>query len=106
MLYELRIYHMHPGRLPAIHKRFSEHTLGIFERHDLKAIDFWEDAEGKDKIYYILEHQDRASRDKNFETFQNDPEWQAVRTASELDGPIVKSVEVFFMNRVPYSPNK
>jgi hypothetical protein len=106
MLYELRIYHMHPGRLPAIHERFSEHTLALFDRHGIKIVDFWEDADGKDTIYYTLEHEDRASRDKNFESFSNDPEWKAVRTASELDGPIVSSIEVYFMNRVPYSPIK
>jgi hypothetical protein len=28
MLYELRIYRCLPGRLPALHKRFQEATLG------------------------------------------------------------------------------
>ena len=36
MLYELRVYHMHPGRLPAIHKRFSEVTLDLFKDHGIE----------------------------------------------------------------------
>jgi hypothetical protein len=27
MLYEMRVYHSVPGRLPALHKRFEESTL-------------------------------------------------------------------------------
>ncbi len=104
MLYELRIYHMHPGRLPAIHERFSRHTIALFERHGMKTVDFWEDADGNETIYYILEHKDRATRDAAFAAFQEDPEWQSVKSASELDGPIVSGIEVHFMNRVPYSP--
>ncbi len=106
MLYELRIYHMHPGRLSAINKRFSEHTMSLFEKHGLKTVDFWEDAEGKETIYYVMEHKDRATRDANFDAFGKDPAWISAREQSELDGPIVASVDVFFMNRVPYSPVK
>jgi len=104
MIYELRIYHMHPGRLSAIHKRFAEHTLALFEKFGIKTVDFWEDAEGKETIYYVLEHKDRETRDRCFSEFQASQEWLTVRAESELDGPIVSSIEVYFMNRVPYSP--
>lgn len=104
MLYELRIYHIYPGRMDAIHKRFSNHTLNLFKKHGMKTVDFWEDAEGNNKIYYILEHKDMESRTRNFEAFINDPEWIEVKRLSELDGPIVEKVESFFMKRVPYSP--
>jgi hypothetical protein len=106
MLYEFRIYYMHPGKIGAIHNRFSEHTIKLFEKHGMKTLDFWEDAEGNPKIYYILEHIDRETRNKNFDAFANDPEWLNVKKLSELDGPIVEKIEVSFMNRVPYSPVK
>ena len=106
MLYELRIYYMYEGRMPAIHKRFSEHTIKLFAKYGMKTVDFWEDAEGNNKIYYVLEHADRESRDRNFKAFVEDPEWIEAKQRSELDGPIVEKVEFFFMNRVPYSPVK
>ncbi len=106
MLYELRIYHMHEGRMGAIHKRFSNHTIKLFEKHGMRTVDFWEDAEGYNKIYYVLEHKDREARDKSFKAFAEDSEWIEVKRQSELDGPIVDKIEVFFMNRVPYSPAK
>lgn len=104
MIYELRIYHMFPGRLSAIHERFSKHTLELFRGHNMKCIDFWEDAEGANTIYYILEHADMETRNKNFGEFGNDPKWIEVKGNSELDGPIVERVENYFMKRVPYSP--
>lgn len=106
MIFELRVYHMYPNRMDAIHKRFSNHTIGLFAKHDMKTVDFWEDAEGSNKIYYILEHKDMESRNKNFEAFIIDTEWIEVKRLSELDGPIVEKIEVYFMNRVPYSPIK
>ena len=70
----------------------------------MKMIDFWENAEGDNVIYYILEHQDRESRDKNWGAFIADPDWVEVKQQSEIGGPIVQRIETFFMNRVPYSP--
>ena len=103
MLYELRIYYMHPGRLPAIHKRFSVVTLNLFKRHGIKVCDFFEDADGADKIYYICEFADRKQRDDAFAAFGEDPEWKTAFQASHDDGgPIVEKVESIFMNRVSY----
>lgn len=104
MIYELRIYHIYTNRMDAIHKRFNNHTIGLFEKHGMKIVDFWEDAEGNNKIYYILEHKDIEARNKSFEDFIHDPEWIEVERLSELDGAIVEKIEDYFMNRVPYSP--
>jgi hypothetical protein len=35
MVYELRTYTTLEGRLPALHKRFSDHTLQIFKKHGM-----------------------------------------------------------------------
>lgn len=103
MVYELRIYYIHEGRMDAIHRRFSEHTLDLFAKHGMKVVDFWEDLT-TNTIYYTMEHPDKESRDKNFAAFVEDPEWIKVKSESEADGPIVEKVESFLMRRVPYSP--
>ena len=51
MIYEFRIYHIYPGKMVAIHKRFSNHTIDLFAKHGMKTVDFWEDAVGNNKIY-------------------------------------------------------
>jgi hypothetical protein len=99
MIYELRLYYLHPGRLEALHRRFANHTTKLFEKHGIKTVDSWDDAEGKDALYYIVEFADRQSRDQAWISFQQDPEWQEAKRQSELDGPIVERVESIFMNR-------
>lgn len=106
MICELRIYYMHPGKMHAIHKRFSEVTLALFSKHGMRVTDFWEDAEGKSTLYYIMEHQDMESRNRNFKAFGNDLEWIEAKTKSEMEGPIVEKVESFFMKSVPYFPKR
>lgn len=104
MIYELRIYHIKPGKMKDIHNRFSTLTLDLFKKHSMNVVDFWEDAEGKNVIYYILEHKDMETRDRNFTDFKNDFEWIEGKRLSELNGSIVENIETIFMNRVPYSP--
>jgi len=102
MLYELRIYHINSGKMPDIHKRFSEVTLGLFKKHNIHVCDFYEDANDGEKLYYVCAYKDRESRDASFDAFVNDPEWKAVYATSRANGPIVDKVESHFMNRVPY----
>lgn len=104
MIYELRAYYIHPGKMEDIHKRFSTLTLDLFKKYGMNTMDFWEDAEGKNVIYYILEHKDMETRNQSFIDFQDDPKWVEGKRLSELNGPIVDKIDVTFMNRVPYSP--
>ncbi|MBP1154998.1 MULTISPECIES: NIPSNAP family protein [unclassified Paenibacillus] len=103
MIYELRIYHIHPGKMQAINNRFSNFTLGIFAKHGMRVADFWEDISAENnRLYYVLEFDDMEARDAAFKAFQSDPEWQKVKSESEKDGPIVEKLESIFLKRVPY----
>ena len=107
MLYEMRIYDTLPGRLPALHKRFSETTLRMFEKHGIRSVGYWEEVVGKNnRLVYMLEFDDMAHRDKVWQAFQNDPEWIEARNASEKDGPIVALVTNRFLRGTAYSPLK
>ncbi|MDA3852062.1 MAG: NIPSNAP family protein [Spirochaetaceae bacterium] len=101
MIYELRIYDIHPGRMDNIKKRFEEKTLALFEKQQMIVLDFWQDLNA-DKIYYVVQHDDVESRNRNFDAFLNDPEWLETKRLSELDGPIVQKVESFLMSRIPF----
>jgi hypothetical protein len=102
MIYELRIYTIHPGRIDAIRKRFSEHTLGIFARLGMQVCDFWEDLEEQPKLYYTMKYESMEERTRQWEAFSQDKEWNEVKRISELDGKIVESVEQIFMKRAEY----
>ncbi len=105
-VYELRIYTVHPGKMPDLLARFREHTCAIFERHGMVNVGYWlpVDARDGDKLYYVLKHPDRAAATAAWKAFNADPEWQAARNASEASGPIVASIESVFLTTADYSP--
>ncbi len=107
-VYELRIYTVHPGKMPDMLARFKDHTRAIFERHGMVNVGYWVPVKQKDsdKLYYILKHQSREAATASWEAFGVDPEWIKVRTESELKGPIVKGVEVTFMAATEFSAIK
>ena len=94
MIYELRIYHCIPGRLPALLNRFETITLKLWERHGIKQAGFWTVGIGDSNqdLYYLLEWESLADREKKWDAFATDPEWLAKRAATEADGQIVASV--------------
>ena len=94
MLYELRVYYAVPGRLPNLLKRFDTITLKIWEKHGIKQAGFWTVAVGDSNqaLYYFLQWESLADREKKWAAFQADQEWITKRAETEKDGPIVAKV--------------
>jgi hypothetical protein len=108
-VYELRIYHTLPGRLPALQARFRDQTRRIFDKHNMTSVGYWtpQDAPASDNtLIYVLSHPSRDEAKKNWAAFGADPEWQQVAKASEADGKIVEKVESTFMEPTDYSALK
>lgn len=107
MLYESRIYHTVPGRLPALNDRFAKHTMGFFKNHGIGMMGFWTDEIGtSNKLTYILTFDSMADREAKWGAFQADPGWHEVRVKTEESGPIVAQVINSFMRLTPYSPQQ
>lgn len=106
MIYEYRVYETLPGMLPALHARFRDHTTKIFERHGIKNIGYWTSEVGdfSDRLIYIVAFEDAGQRQRAWESFRNDPEWQKVRADSEANGLIVKRVFNTLLAPTDYSP--
>jgi hypothetical protein len=108
-VFEIRTYHTFPGRLDALHKRFREHTMKIFEKHGMTSIAYWTPQDSPDKdntLIYVISHASREQAKKNWAEFGADPEWKAVSAASEADGKIVEKVDSVFADATDYSPLK
>ena len=109
-VYELRTYHTVEGRLPALEKRFRDHTLRIFEKHAMKNVGYWvpEDAPAHaNTLIYIISHESRDAAKANWAAFAADPEWKKVAADSQADGKILdKAPESVFMDPTDYSPVK
>ena len=106
-VYELRVYHANEGKLDDLLKRFREHTMVLFEKHGMKNVAYWtpldDPLKGKTLIY-ILAHPSREAATNNWKAFVDDPEWQKVRDASEVNGKLVDRVDSTFMALTDFSP--
>jgi hypothetical protein len=107
-IFELRTYHVLPGRMPALLKRFRDHTAGLFEKHGMENIGYWTPVgkERETRLIYILAHDGPEAAKKSWQGFRDDPDWQKVREASEADGKIVEKVESVFLNPTDFSKLK
>ena len=109
-VFELRTYKAAPGKMQDIEARFRDHTLGFFAKHGLEPIGgYYIPTEGEDannSIIYILAHESREAADRNWASFNADPEWQKVRTASMANGPITTSVTRQWLRPADWSPVK
>ena len=94
MIYELRVYHAMPGKLPALVDRFRKNTVRIWARLGIRPVGFWtvDIGESTNDLYYMLQWDDMMHRDRASAAFQSDREWIAARDQSEVDGPLVASV--------------
>jgi hypothetical protein len=106
VLYELRIYTVETGRMAALQHRFRDHTCGFFARHGFRPVGFWTNAIGgrNDELWYLLEWDDLAARERAWAGFLADPDWLAVRAASTVDGPLVLRAENRIMRPTEFSP--
>ena len=107
--FELRIYTTHEGRLPALNKRFRNHTNRLFKKHGMDLVGYWTPtSKGKkdNTLVYILAYPNKKSRDKSWKGFISDPEWRKAYKESHKDGKIVKKVVSQFLSPTDYSPIK
>jgi len=105
MLYELRIYQATPGRLPDLNRRFETITLKMWEKHGIRPVGFWTTVIGESNqaLYYMLEWESLAEREKKFTAFSTDPEWVAKRAETEKNGPLVQHISNSILQPTTYS---
>jgi hypothetical protein len=105
MIHELRVYRCLPGRLPALLQRFETITLKIWERHKIRPVGFWTVLVGatNQDLYYLLEWDSMAERERVWNGFMSDPEWLAKRAETERDGQIVATITNSFLQPTSFS---
>ena len=106
-VYELRIYHVVPGKLDRLVARFRDYTDKLFVKHGMKSVAYWTAVDEPVKsstFFYILEHPSREAAAANWRTFQDDPEWKAVKAKSEENGKLVETIDSTFLTLSDFSP--
>ena len=107
VVYELRIYHVVPGKLENLVARFRDHTMKLFADHRIKSVAYWtalDEPVKSNTFFYILEHPSREAAAANWKAFQDDPEWKSVKAKSEENGKLVEKIDSTFLTLTDFSP--
>lgn len=121
-VFELRTYTTPPGRLPNLHARFRDHTMGLFKKHGMTNLFYWQLLPEQrpnanllgtpdTTLIYLLAHQSVEAAKASFAAFRADPTWVAAKKASEekVGGSLTvekDGVVSLFMKATDYSPTK
>lgn len=113
-VFELRTYTTTAGNLDALHARFRDHTVKLFEKHGITNIAYWsptKDEKGADNtLVYLLAHKSQDAAKTSFDAFRKDADWVAARAASEKKAggslTVPDGVKSVFMQATDYSPTK
>lgn len=107
-LFELRTYRAAPGKFDALQDRFRDHTLTLFEKHNMTVAGFWIplDPSGQpvESLVYLLAFENREAAEQAWAGFRGDPEWARARQETERDGVLTSAVESIFLTPTDFSP--
>lgn len=107
MIFEWRIYEVVPGKMGALHERFKNVVLKLFEKHDMRVVGFWEAVIGSSNtLYYMLAFDNMSHRERAWNAFMSDPEWVKARQETEKNGPLTQRVVNMLLRPTDYSPIK
>jgi hypothetical protein len=99
-VYELRIYHVVPGKLDSLAAGFRDYTDKLFSKHGIKSVAYWtalDEPAKSNKLFYILEHASREAAAANWKAFQDDLEWKAVKAKFEENGNLVEKIDSTYL---------
>ena len=104
-VFELRTYHAAEGKLDALHARFRDHTLKLFEKHGIENLLYTVPKENRqNQLVYFVAYPSREARSASWKAFLADADWKAAKAASEVEGKLVAKVENRFFTAAGYSP--
>ena len=110
MIYEMRAYECLPGRIGDLNRLMVELAVPIFERLGMTFVGAWTPEVGGDSntLHYMLAYPDMGARERAWEAFWQDSEWQEGRAkfAEAAGGPIVARSQSTFFKPTAYSPLK
>jgi hypothetical protein len=104
MLYELRLYQPHAGRMPDLLRRFRDHIPALFARHGIECLGVWLTRGETQRLTYLTRYAGYAQREKAWAAFGADPQWHAVRQQGNAGSEMLQGYELHFLKPRPGMP--
>ncbi len=103
-VFELRVYHALPGKLPALESRFRDKTSKILARHNVKAVGYWvaEDPSANSFIWIAASTNEEEEK-RDWGAVAADPEFQQDVIKAEQTEKTVEKVDVTHMRPTDFS---
>ena len=104
--FEMRVYYAPEGKLDALHARFRDHTIKLFEKHGITNLGYFVPIgdNPERKLVYFLAYPSLDARNASWKAFMADPDWVKAYKASEANGKLVAKVESAYLSATDYSP--
>jgi NIPSNAP len=94
VIYEIRVYEAVDGKAEAMKARFKNEVVKRFPSHGIELLGVFESATEAARLTYLTRFKSEDDRSKAWAAFGADPDWRAVKAASEVDGPLLKNQTV------------
>ena len=92
LIYEIRVYEAAEGRADAMRRRFCDNVATkFFPRHGIELMGVFTAPAEDGRLTYMTCFADEDARKKAWAAFGADPEWAALKAASETEGPLLKN---------------
>lgn len=106
-VFELRVYHAVPGKVPALESRFRDASR-LLAKHNLNVIGYWvsdDDAAWANTFIYLVAHPSRDEAKRNWDEFHADPAFQEYVKSEEVS-QLIENVDKVYMHPTDFSPVK
>jgi hypothetical protein len=108
-VFELRIYHALPGKLPAMESRFRVTTSRLLVKHDLNVIGYWipdsKSPAWDNTFVFLLAHSSREEAEKNWREMAADPSFEEI-IKSEQNERLLDKADTTYMQPTDFSAMK
>ena len=108
-VFELRIYHAMPGKLPAMESGFRNTTSNLLMKHNLNVVGYWipdsKNPAWDNTFVFLLAHSNREEAEKNWKEMFADPDFQEV-IKSEQKERLLEKADTTYMQPTDFSPAK
>ncbi len=94
MIYEIRVYEAGDGKAEAMKARFKNEVVKRFPNHGIELLGVFETPSDAARLTYLTRFKSEDDRSKAWAGFGADPEWRAIKAATEVDGPLLKNQTV------------
>ena len=99
MIYEIRVYEATEDCADAMRQRFLTEVVPRMPRHGIELIGVFITPDDGQRLTNMSRFPDETARTAAWASFVADPEWKAIKAATETNGPLVEKQTVSVLSR-------